>query len=119
MQILQNCFDLRFACPFLGEGVRSVFMLTYLLTIFNFFVRLNSGFGNVCKINFRVAQLAMISRNLILQGFCIPGSKLCKPEVTFAIHLWSAAAGKGERKALLTDKFELDIFVLRCENLLF
>ncbi len=27
--------------------------------------------------------------------------------------------GKGERKALLSDKFELDIFVLRCENLLF
>ena len=41
----------------------------------------------------------------------IAGKSLCL--------FWSAAAGKGERKALLTDKFELDIFVLRCENLLF
>lgn len=40
------------------------------------FVKLTSGF----------AQLTMISQNLILQGFCIPGNKLCKPEVTFAIH---------------------------------
>ena len=41
----------------------------------------------------------------------IAGKSLCL--------FWSAAAGKGERKALLTDKFELDIFALRCENLLF
>lgn len=54
LQILQKHFDLRLACPFLGEGVRSVSMLTYPLTIFNFFVRLNSGFGIVCKINFRI-----------------------------------------------------------------
>lgn len=29
----------------------------------------------------------LISRNLILQGFLKSGSKSCKPEVTFAIHL--------------------------------
>ena len=40
----------------------------------------------------------------------IAGKSLCL--------FWSAAAGKGERKALLTDKFELEIFALRCENLL-
>lgn len=86
MQILQNCFDLHLACPFLGEGVRSVSMLTYPLTIFNFFVRLNSGLSNVCKINFRLSGVTLLSRNLVLQDCWETGSKSCKLEVTFAIH---------------------------------
>ena len=86
MQILQKCFDLRLACPFLSEAVRSVSMLTYPLTIFNFFVRVNSGLSNVCKINFRLSGVTLLSRNLVLQDCWETGSKSCKLEVTFAIH---------------------------------
>ena len=41
------------------------------------FVKLTSG----------LERVMLISRNLILQGFLKSGSKSCKPEVTFAIHL--------------------------------
>ena len=88
MQILQKRFDLRLACPFLGEGVRSVSMLTYPLTIFNFFVIVNSGLSNVCKINSRLSGVTLLSRNLVLQDCWETGSKSCKLEVTFAIHLF-------------------------------
>ena len=87
MQILQKRFDLRLACPFLGEGVRSVSMLTYPLTIFNFFVIVNSGLSNVCKINSRLSGVTLLSRNLVLQDCWETGSRSCKLEVTFAIHL--------------------------------
>ena len=86
MQILQKRFDLRLACPFLGEGVRSVSMLTYPLTIFNFFVIVNSGLSNVCKISSRLSGVTLLSRNLVLQDCWETGSKSCKLEVTFAIH---------------------------------
>lgn len=41
------------------------------------FVKLTSGF----------LLPAQLIRNLVLQDFSVTGSKSCKPEVTFAIHL--------------------------------